>query len=102
MRKLKFTDDAITDLAEIAVSIAEQSGFRNAGRRFARRLRERCAELASQPGTMGRPRDELSPGLRSVAFGNYVIFFRYREDMFDVTAIVDGRRDIEELFRGES
>ena len=46
---------------------------------------------------MGRPRDELAPGLRSVAFRNYVIFFRYREDRFEVVSILEGHRDIDRL-----
>ena len=53
-----------------------------------------CARLASLPGTLGRAR----PDLRSFPFGNYVIFFRYRDDVLEVVNVLEGHRDIDAFF----
>lgn len=49
--------------------------------------------LAHQP-QMGRPRDELSPGLRSFAVGSYLLFYRPVRDGIEVARVLHGRRDI--------
>jgi hypothetical protein len=38
------------------------------------------------------------PSIRSSAFKGYVIFFRYVGDRFEVVNIIEGHRDINELF----
>jgi toxin ParE1/3/4 len=43
---------------------------------------------------MGREREDLGRGLRSVAHGSYVIIFRYLDDRMQVVRIVHGRRDL--------
>lgn len=47
---------------------------------------------------MGRPRPELRPDVRSVAFGSHVIFFRYVGDDFQVVNVLEGHRDIDGYF----
>ena len=37
-------------------------------------------------------------GLRSIPHGNYVILFRYRDALVEIVSIIEGHRDIEELF----
>ena len=56
-------------------------------------------ELAALPGTMGVARPELLPDLRSVPYGNYVIFFRYTGEAFEVVNILEGHRDIGGYFK---
>jgi len=90
---------ALTEIAAIAGFIAESSDSQETARRFGHQLRQRCAKLASQPAALGRPREELAPGLRSVAFRNYVIFFRYSEDRLEVVSVLEGHRDMDRLFR---
>jgi hypothetical protein len=53
-------------------------------------LRQQCRRLASLPGTLGHPRPELRPDIRSFAFKNYVIFFRYEGDTLEVVNILEG------------
>lgn len=53
--------------------------------------------LATQP-LMGRARDELRPGLRSLPVGNYVVFYTPLEDGVRVERIVRGSRDLGKLF----
>jgi toxin ParE1/3/4 len=58
-----------------------------------------CRKLASLPGTLGRPRPELRPDIRSFPFKGYMIFFRYKDDMFEVVNVLEGHRDVIAYFR---
>jgi hypothetical protein len=35
---------------------------------------------------------------RSIPYGNYVILFRYNGPYLEIVSIIEGQRDIEELF----
>lgn len=61
---------------------------------------KQCERLASFDTTMGRSRDDLLPGLRSVPFGAYLIFIRYVDaTVVEVIDIVHGSRDIQQVFQ---
>jgi plasmid stabilization system protein ParE len=62
-------------------------------------LRQQCRDLAALPGTLGRPRPELRPDIRSFPHKGYVILFRYVADTFEVANIIEGHRDIEALYK---
>ena len=94
MRRLIYTDAARDDLIAILEYIMRESDSVAIGQGFADQLRGQCAKLASLPGTLGRPRPELRPDIRSFAFKNYVIFFRYHPNEFEVVNILEGHRDI--------
>ena len=98
MPRLRYTATANQSLADIARYIRRESGSAVVARRFTDHLRQRCAEMAALPFQLGRLRPELRPNLRSVAVGNYVIFFRYVGDVLEVIAVLEGHRDIEALF----
>jgi toxin ParE1/3/4 len=57
-----------------------------------------CHKLAALDATVGRPRPELRPDIRSFPYKGYVIFFRYRARRFEVVNILEGHRDIESFF----
>lgn len=101
MAKLRFTSDALDNLADIAEYNASASGSAKVAESFTDQLIQKCEKLASLPGTMGRARPELRPEMRSVAFKGYVIFFRYEGDVFEVVNVLEGHRDIDAYF-GES
>lgn len=82
------------DLASIQAYLIRESGNAAIGRRFAALLQQQCEKLAALPLTIGRPRPDLRPDLRSYAFRGYVIFFRITDDQFDVINILHGHRDI--------
>ncbi len=65
--------------------------------RWVDRLDEKFALLSTQP-MMGRSRDELAPGIRSFAFGRYLIFFESLPDGIDVVRVLHGSRDIDATF----
>lgn len=81
--------------------IARQTGDVALGRAFVERIQARCRRLASLPGTVGRPRPELREDLRSTAFGNHVIFFRYVDDCLEIVNVLEGHRDIDTYFSSQ-
>jgi len=97
-RRAVFSKRARRDFIEIQAYIARESGSVAVAEGFVRRLRLKCRNLASLPGMLGRPRDELGTGIRSFAYGNYLILFRYAGDRFEVVNVFEGHRDIDTYF----
>ncbi len=46
----------------------------------------------------GRSRDELRLGLRSIATGLQIVFYRPINNQLQIVRIIDGRRDVESIF----
>lgn len=99
MRQLVYLLSARDDLDKIFRYITRESKSRTIGGAFVGTLRQQCRKLASLPGSLGRPRPELRPDIRSFAFKGYVIFFRYEGQVFEVVNILEGHRDIISYFR---
>ena len=103
MRRLRLNATARRDLAAITRHLALSSGDPAHARDLANKLGEQCYKLSRLPGTLGRPRNELEPGMRSFPFRRYIIFFRYPdEDTMEVVNIVDARRDLTSFFNGDT
>jgi toxin ParE1/3/4 len=101
--RLVLTPAAQADLIEIAAYIETAGGSLDTDERFADKLLDRCEELAARAVRMGRKRPELLPGLRSIAYRNYVIFFRYiglpeAEESFEVVNTLERHRDVDAYF----
>jgi toxin ParE1/3/4 len=99
MRRLVYLSSAESNLRSTQKYLIRQSRSVAVGRAFVAVLRGQCARLASLPGTLGRPRPELHPGLRSFPFRGYVIFFRYNGEDLEVVAVLKGHRDMVEYFQ---
>lgn len=84
------------DILDIWMFIAEDS-VREADR-WIDRLDESLALWATQP-QLGRARDELAPGIRSLPFGRYVVFFAPLPDGIDVVRVLHSARDLDEQFQ---
>jgi toxin ParE1/3/4 len=95
--ELRFSDHAERDLAEIVSFIARDNPA--AAAQFVERLQEHCQLLTAYP-LVGRARDELAPGLRSLPFGRYVIFYRALDDGAEIVCVLHGARDIRRILRG--
>ena len=89
---------AEADILEIGDCIADDSLA--AADRWVDRLDEQFRVLASQP-MMGRARDELAPGLRSLPFGRYVVFYVPLDGGIDVVRVLHGARDVDAVFNPE-
>ena len=87
--------EAEEDILEIWEYIADDS-IEEADR-WLDRLDEKLSLWATQP-TMGRSRDELLPGIRSMPFGRYVVFYAPAGDGLDVIRVLHGSRDVDHLF----
>lgn len=86
---------AEADILDIWDYIAEDSLAE--ADRWLDKLDEKLSLWATQP-TMGRQRDELAPGIRSFAFGRYVVFFQPVPDGIDVVRVLHASRDIDASF----
>lgn len=91
------TRQAHLDLVEIAFRIAENNP--QAADRWLDIIDEKCQLLASMP-ELGRKRPDLAPELRSLAVGNYVVFYRPMKDCIQVIRVLHGARDLPQLFEG--
>ena len=95
MARVTRRPQAEADILEIWAYIAEDSIVE--ADRWVDRLDESLLLWATQP-KMGRTRDELSPGIRSLAFGRYVVFFESLLDGIDVVRVLHGSKDLKEEF----
>lgn len=87
--------EAIRDLEEIWEYIAEDSEL-NADR-FIDRIVEKCCELVELEG-VGHRRDDLIPGMLSLTFRKYVIFFQRNRNEVEIVRVLHGARDIRTHF----
>lgn len=97
MYTLYYLDQAKDDILQIKRYIAKESGSTELALQFTDKLREQCRNLATIPGTIGQHRPELRDDIRSFPFGNYVIFFRYRDHVMEIVTIIEGHRDVTRL-----
>ncbi len=93
-RRARLLPAALSDLTTIAAWIATDAQSQRVALAFIARLRQRCDEIAGLPGTLGRPRDDLGRDIRSLAWRDYVILFRYLEGRVRVIRIIHGQRDL--------
>ena len=98
MYHLRYLEQARKSLVQIRRYIAKESRSREVARTFLAKLTQQCEQLATLPGTMGRARPDIGEGMRSLPCGNYVILFKYNNDFVEIVHVIEGHRDIEEMF----
>ncbi|HAZ48351.1 MAG TPA: type II toxin-antitoxin system RelE/ParE family toxin [Cyanobacteria bacterium UBA11369] len=76
--------------------IASQSGLDQADR-FLNKLDVKFAKIAQFPN-IGRQRDEILPGLRSLPMDNYLILYMPIGQDVEIFRVVSGYRDLSALF----
>jgi toxin ParE1/3/4 len=84
------------DLEAILDHLDERSP--RAAERLAARIDEKCRLLGEFPG-MGRAREELARGLRSVVVEQYVVFYRVAPEAVQIVRILHGKRDIDTIMK---
>lgn len=87
---------AIQDVEDIADYIASQTELEQA-ERFLSKLDAKFARITQFP-SLGRPRSEILPGLRSLAMDSYLILYTVTESRVDILRVVSGYRDLTSLF----
>ena len=95
MSQFRVSDVARSDLDEIWFYIARDNP--DAADKLIRSIVSRFQTLASMP-RMGPEREGLSPRLRSLPIGRYVIFYRPMEDGVEIARVLHGARDLPPLF----
>ncbi len=55
-------------------------------------------ELLARNPLLGRTRDDISRGLRSIPEGNYLIYYRRIKGGVAIARVLSGFRDIDQIF----
>ena len=94
--QFRLTEPAIQDIEKLADYIARQSGL-DQGDRFLSKLDAKFVKIAQFPN-LGRQRDEILPGLRSLPMDNYLILYMVIGQDVEIFRVVSGYRDLSALF----
>src|SRR5215472_13905833 len=89
-----WSPEAQTDLSDIWDYYASVAG-RDRADAVIRGINNASRLIEDHPFS-GRARDEIRPGLRSVAVRPYILFYRTRNDLVEIVRILHGRRDFDE------
>jgi toxin ParE1/3/4 len=95
-----WSPEAVADLGAIW-SYYERVASRSTAERIVREIDALVATVEAHPYA-GRSRDELRPGIRSLAAKPHVLFYRVTSDVPEIMRILDGRQDIDEIFAADS
>ncbi len=90
------SEPAIQDIEDIADYLASQTGLEQA-ERFLSKLDAKFVRITQFPN-LGRPRNEILPGLRSLSMDSYLILYTATEARVDILRVVSGYRDLSGLF----
>jgi toxin ParE1/3/4 len=96
MPQFFLSQPAIRDIEDIADFIASQQSLQQA-EEFLAKLDDKFARMTQFPN-LGRPRDEILPGMRSLAVDSYLIFYAVTASDIEILRVVSGYRDINALF----
>jgi toxin ParE1/3/4 len=91
VRRVTRTPAAEQDLEEIFTWLLENNPA--VVDRVSNALEAQCTLLATQP-YIGRPRDDLMPGIRSVVVEWYIVFYEPSDDQILVHRIIHSSRNI--------
>jgi len=59
---------------------------------------DRILTMIAQYPDIGEAVEHLAPGLRRLALGNYLLFYRHVDDQIELIRLLHGSRDIDQLF----
>jgi toxin ParE1/3/4 len=91
MLKIVRTPAAVRDLAAIADFIAADNLTAALG--FYDEI-DRLLTMIAQYPEMGEAVDHLSPGVRRLTLGNYLLFYRHANDEIELIRVLHSARDI--------
>jgi toxin ParE1/3/4 len=91
-----WSPEALADIDRLWSYYAEAAG-RGTADRILREIAKAVAVIDDFP-LAGRARDEIRFGLRSLATASHAVFYRLKGDRPEIVRVLDGRRDIEDIF----
>lgn len=95
MNRLILTEDAIRDFEQIYEYIAKDNAV--AADRHCKKIKARCRLLLDQP-RIGSKRGDIRSDMRSIAEGNFVIFYRQIDAGIEIVRVLHGSQDPERAF----
>ncbi|KAF3888279.1 MULTISPECIES: type II toxin-antitoxin system RelE/ParE family toxin [Nostocales] len=95
-QQFRLTEPAIKDIEEIADYIAKQSGLAQS-ELFLSKLNAKFTKIAKFPN-LGRQRDEILPGIRSLPVDNYLILYMSIGQDVEIFRVISGYRNLSDLF----
>ena len=101
MKTCQVSPRAESDLDEIFQFIANDNP--DAAFKLSLKFHEKFRQLAEYPG-LGRSYAHFRPGMRGIAVGRYIIFYRQIEgiDAIEVIRVIHGARNYPKLFRDDA
>ncbi len=97
MAQVTQTRGSEADLLEIWAFIAENN--MEAADKVISEINAKCQACADMPG-IGRRREDILPGFRSLVSGDYVIFYQAIEGGVRIMRVLHGSRDLPSQFNG--
>jgi plasmid stabilization system protein ParE len=101
-RHVVYSPRARRQLTELYLWIAEQSGSPERADGFVSAVLDHCDGLVDSP-MIGRARDDLRPGLRTIGFRRRVVIaFAVQEETVEIHGVFYGGQDYETHLSNES
>lgn len=94
MPRVVWREDAKQQLRDITSYIKARN--KSAAISYALGIREACRGLGDFPD-QGRRYDSA---YRLMVYRNHLVFYRHQPDVIEISAVIDGRRDIAEILAG--
>lgn len=98
--QFRLTEPAVKDIEQIVNYIAKKAGLLQS-ERFLTKLDGKFAKIVQFPN-LGRRRDEILVGLRSLPIDDYLILYMPIDKDVEILRVISGYRDISALFAEES
>ena len=95
-RSVVWSPEAEGDLLEIWTYLATEASPDVASVQL--RAIDRSVHRLTRWPLLGRARDELIAGVRSIVVGQYVVFYRALADRIEIIRVLHGSRDIDDIF----
>jgi len=92
-KPIRLSDPASRDLQ--AISEYTQSEWGAKQKMLYLNLMSKSFKTLSRSGNIGKPRNEIVPGLYSYSVKKHVVYFRETEEEFVIIRILHGRMDME-------
>lgn len=91
-REIEISPDADNNLDQIEAYLKGEASSDTA-EKVIDQIIDRCEDLADMP-RVGRAREEIAPGVRSVTTGTYVIYYRIHVERVEILRVLHSSRDI--------
>ena len=98
MRPMSNSQSPIRDINQMSEFLHESSGDKLLCERIVSALYAQGVKIAGTSITLGRPRADLQPNMRSMPFRKCLTFFRYAGTSVENVAIRHARRDLGACF----